>query len=135
MRFEVRAFHYAHPGIVALHVEAITPEEARSQAEEQGYQVLRVQTGGLARAFAFTRAQPFPVVLFSQELVALLRAGLSLMESLETLAEKERHPDVSRVLQGLLTKLREGQTLSAALEQHTHIGEVGQLDLRCLGRE
>lgn len=117
MQFEVRAFHYAHPGIVALHVEAITPEEARSQAEGQGYQVLRVQAGGLARIFAFTRSQPFPVVLFSQELVALLRAGLSLMESLETLAEKERHPDVSRVLQGLLTKLREGQTLSTALER------------------
>lgn len=117
MRFHVRALHHSHAGIVAMHVEAATLNDARVDVEQQGYQVLRVQAGGLSRWLTFKRSPPFPVVLFSQELVALLRAGLSLMESLETLAEKERHPEFSRLLQGILGTLREGHTLSAALQR------------------
>ena len=117
MQFNVRAMHHSHSSIVAMHVDAATLDEARVQVEQQGYQVLHVQAGCLSRWFTFTRSQPFPVVLFSQELVALLRAGLSLMESLETLAEKERHPEISRLLQGVLGTLREGHTLSAALQR------------------
>jgi general secretion pathway protein F len=117
MQFHVRALHQSHSGIVAMQVEAATLEDARVQVEQQGYQVLRVQAGRLTRWFTFARSQPFPVVLCSQELVALLQAGLSLMESLETLAEKERHPEFSRLLQGILGILREGHTLSAALQR------------------
>lgn len=117
MRYEIRALHHATSGIVALHIDAPTLEDARSQAEEQGYQVLRVRARGMGRGFALARSQPFPLVLFSQELVALLRAGLSLMESLETLVEKERHPEVAQVLHGVLAKLREGVTFSAALRR------------------
>lgn len=117
MQFNVRALHHSHASVVAMHVEASTQDDARFQVEQQGYQVLRVQAGCFSQWFTFTRSQPFPVVLFSQELVALLRAGLSLMESLETLAEKERHPAFSQLLQGILGTLREGQTLSAALQR------------------
>lgn len=117
MQFHVRALHHSHAGIVAMHVEAATLDDARVEVEQQGYQVLRVQAGSLSRRLTFKRSQPFPVVLFSQELTALLRAGLSLMESLETLAEKERHPEFSRLLQGILGTLREGHTLSAALQR------------------
>lgn len=117
MQYQVRAFNYSHSGIVALQIEAMTPDDARSLAEEQGYQVLRVQAAGLSSRFTFARSQPFPVVLFSQELVALLRAGLSLMEALETLAEKERHPDIAQVLQGMLKTLREGHAFSSALKR------------------
>lgn len=117
MRYQVRAFHYLNDGIVNLYVEALTLDDAKSQAEEQGYQVLRVQAGNWSWLTGLSRSQPFPLLLFSQELVALLRAGLSLMESLETLAEKERHPNVSQVLRGILAKLREGLTLSAVLKR------------------
>jgi general secretion pathway protein F len=117
MQFHVRALHHSHGGIVAMHVDAATLDDARIEVEQQGYLVLRVQAGRFSRGLTFRRSQPFPVVLFSQELVALLRAGLSLMESLETLAEKERHPEFSRLLQGILGTLREGHTLSAALQR------------------
>jgi len=117
MKYEIRALHHAQPGIVVMHVEAQGPNDARVQMEEQGYQILRVEAVGLVRALPFSPSHPFPVVLFSQELVALLRAGLSLMEALETLLEKERHAETAHVLRGLLTKLREGQTFSAALQQ------------------
>ena len=50
--------------------------------------------------------------------MALLDAGLSLVESIETLAEKEASPPARRTLEQVLTRLREGQTLGAALSEH-----------------
>ena len=47
----------------------------------------------------------FPIVLFSQELLALLNAGLSVVEALEALLEKEANSVVNAILQRLLTCL------------------------------
>jgi general secretion pathway protein F len=56
-------------------------------------------------------------VLFSQELLSLLEAGLSLIEAMLALADKERHPEAKKVLDSIIARLYEGQTLSAALEE------------------
>ena len=56
-------------------------------------------------------------MLFSQELLALLAAGLSLIEGLETLAEKEHASEAGRILQRVLESLYQGITFSEALEQ------------------
>jgi general secretion pathway protein F len=58
-------------------------------------------------------------VLFSQELLALLEAGLSLVESLETLAEKEERPAIRKTLSQIVGSLYEGHPFSHAL-QHSH---------------
>ncbi|MFZ6646015.1 type II secretion system F family protein [Undibacterium sp. TJN25] len=74
-----------------------------------------------------TRGQ-FSVVLFSQELLALLNAGLSLVEGLEALQEKETDQSAGSVLTHLISGLREGKRLSAALSlqpQHFPILFVG----------
>ena len=58
----------------------------------------------------------FPLVLFTQELLALLRSGISLVEALETLAEKESRASTGPVLGRLLEQLREGQSFSSGLQ-------------------
>ena len=63
------------------------------------------------------RQAKFPLLLFSQELLALLNAGLSLMEALQTLAVKETRPDARKVLEQVIAGLYEGRNLSAALER------------------
>lgn len=60
----------------------------------------------------------FPLVLFARQLLALVRAGLTVVEGLETLAEQDRGSAMSTVVDGLLTRLREGQSLSSAMQQH-----------------
>lgn len=115
MQYLVKALH-GFGGIEGLTVDALDVEEARRQVERMGYRVLALKPKRAWAGVSLSRAQPFPLVLFSQELVALLGAGLSLMEALETLAEKERRPDLNRILQGILTRLREGQPLSVALQ-------------------
>jgi type II secretory pathway component PulF len=45
--------------------------------------------GGGLRSAGKTR---FPLLLFSQELLSLLNSGISIVEAIETLAEKEQRP-------------------------------------------
>jgi len=114
MRFTIKAMR-AGEGITALALDATNEIDATRQAESQGYTVLAV---GARRGFrGFRRAAGhFPLVLFSHELLALLDAGLPLVEAVETLAEKEHRPEVKRAITQVIEHLYEGKTLSQALE-------------------
>lgn len=115
MKFNVKAMRIGE-GLTALALDASNELDAARQAEAQGYTVLAVSTPkGLARLGG--SKQRFPLVLFSHELLALLNAGLPLVEAVETLAEKEHRPEVKRVIEQVIGQLFEGKTLSQALEQ------------------
>ena len=114
MRFNVKAMR-AGEGITALALDAANESDAMRQAESQGYTVLKVGSRSGFNAFKRSNSQ-FPLVLFSHELLALLDAGLALVEAVETLVEKEHRPDVKRVLNQVIEHLYEGKTLSQALE-------------------
>jgi len=58
----------------------------------------------------------FPLLLFTQELISLLEAGLTLMAALQALHEKDRASSTGRVLSQVLQHLNEGRTFSHALE-------------------
>ena len=60
-------------------------------------------------------------MLFSQELLALLTAGLGIVEGLEALLEKEANPATRGVLERLLAGLREGQRFSAMLAEQPEL--------------
>ncbi len=114
MYFDVKAMKPG-AGVVRLTLDAMDAAEAGRQAQNQGLAVLSVapRTGQL-----WTRSARFPLLLFNQELLALLEAGVSLIEALETLVEKEQRSLVKNVLVQLVRRLREGQNFSAALEDH-----------------
>ncbi|MEI8014172.1 MAG: type II secretion system F family protein [Nitrospira sp.] len=103
--------------VVEMNVDSIDADDARRQVERLGYEVLTLRSKRAGLAAYLKRRTTFPLTLFSQELIALLGAGLSLVEALETLREKERHPDLKQVLEQILTKLREGLTFSSSVEQ------------------
>ncbi|MEI6299820.1 MAG: type II secretion system F family protein [Betaproteobacteria bacterium] len=112
MQFEVKALKPAD-GVTLLALEAGSEAEARRQAQGRGYSVLRVR---VRRRAAFFGRRAFPLVLFSQELVALTDAGLPLVEALQTLAEKHKEPHVQPVFARLLAELFQGRPLSRALQ-------------------
>jgi general secretion pathway protein F len=116
MRFELRAI--SNDGRMAtLDLQALDETSAREHAEGQGYTVVAVRRR--ANPFALLRraGERFPLVLFSQELLVLLEAGLPLVEAIDTLAAKERRGDFKTVLARIVAVLREGRTFSSALEQ------------------
>jgi general secretion pathway protein F len=113
MRFELRAIS-SDGRVESLDFQAVDEHAARQQAEARGYTVLRVRG---RRAWMALGAARFPVLLFTQELLALVKAGLPLVEALETLAQKERRDEWRALLGRVVATLRQGQPFSAALEQ------------------
>ncbi len=116
MQYEVKVLR-GNEGITSLLLEAMDANEAEAQAKAQGYSVIATRSKQHWSPLGLGRKNKFPLVLFSQELVALLQAGLPLIEVLETLAEKEGQPEVKRTLQQLISLLYEGHNFSYALEQ------------------
>ena len=118
MRFQLKAI--APDGSVES-VEYQAPDEATAvqQLEGRGYAVLSVRAKSALGA-PWRAPGRFPLILLSQELRVLLDAGLPLVESLDTLAQKERRDEHRAVLERIVAALREGRPLSAALGQFPH---------------
>jgi general secretion pathway protein F len=116
MHYRVRGLG-SDGAVLVLEIDARDEHDASEQALSRGLAVLSVRRrSGLAGRLAARRAR-FPLLLFSQELLALLQSGISLVESIETLAEKEQRPETRKLLDDLISRLRQGQALSAALHQ------------------
>lgn len=117
MQYLVRALD-AGQQIQTLLVDALDEADAHEQAVARQLSPLsavRKTNWGL-------RAQAkFPLLLFAQELHALLAAGLSVIEALETLIEKESQPTRLNVLTRIARELREGQRLSTALGRQPQV--------------
>jgi general secretion pathway protein F len=100
----------------SLRLEAASEQAAAQAAKAQGYTVFSVATASRSTTLQWVRRERFPLMLFSQELLALLEAGLNLMEAMEALSEKEQRPQVRDTLRATLRLLNEGQPLSQAME-------------------
>jgi len=112
MRYRVKALRPG-AGVTALTVEALDEAEAVARLQREGAQILSIVAERGHRLT--TRRVRFPLLLFTQELIALLDAGLSLTEALETLAEKESRSESRQLIERLLATMREGRPFSAAL--------------------
>ncbi len=116
MQFKVKAFRKSE-GIVASVLEAPSATEAARLAEAQGLRVISVAAVRGLPSLKPGGRSAFPLVLFSQELSTLLRAGLSLVDSIESLAEKEESGPNRTLLQDLTRRLYEGKSFSQSLAQ------------------
>jgi len=115
MQFEVRAYRDGH--ISSVIVDALSQADALRQISARALRPLGIRAlGNPARRWLRRAPGRFELLLFSQELLALLEAGLAIIEALDTLAERERSGETKSVLDQLAARLREGKSLSAALE-------------------
>jgi general secretion pathway protein F len=115
MEFRIKALDHAH-GIVACVVDAVDEADARRQLSLNELRVISLAP--IRRLRLLARAPKLQLAIFSQQLVSLLDAGLSLVEALEALAERESTTGAHRTLERVLSRLYEGQTLAAALAEH-----------------
>jgi general secretion pathway protein F len=116
VRFELKAID---PGgaVEALQFQAPDAAAAVKSIEARGYTVLSVRAQRSLGVPWRRRGERFPLALFSQELRALIGAGLPLVEAIETLGQKEKRDEFRSLLARLVALLREGQPLSTALEE------------------
>jgi general secretion pathway protein F len=115
MDYDVTAV-FPERGVTRLRVTADSPELLAAAPALQGGVVVSVAALDARRGQR--RAGKFPLPLFTRQLLSLLQAGLTVVEGLETLAAQDKGSVTSDVLNGLLAQLREGQSLSAALQHH-----------------
>jgi general secretion pathway protein F len=102
--------------IASVVVDAPSEAAARRLVEARGLYVSAVEPAR-SPLLGARRAGKLSLVLFSQELLALLTAGLGIVEGLEALLEKEGSPGTRAVLESLLSSLREGKRFSSALAE------------------
>lgn len=123
MQFEVRALG-ANNQLSTAWIEASDVAQAHALATQRGLFAVSVAPAGNAappRMGLGRRQSEFGLTMFSQDLLALLEAGLSLSEALEALAEREQNASTQQVLTRLMEQLRQGTRLSDAMaEQVQH---------------
>lgn len=119
MPYEVRALSPDNQ-IVALVIDAQNEDDARRQVEARGLHATQLRALRTLRSAKASRGG-ISLVLFSQELLALLTAGLSIVEGLEALVEREGNARLRGILQRLLAGLREGKRFSSLLAEQPDV--------------
>lgn len=97
------------------------PDESalRAELEQQGLYLLSVRRGLSLSAFRLRkrRVDPAMLLVFSQELAALLKAGLPLFQSLDVMLDRQRDPVLRQSLVTVRQKIKSGVALSDAFRQ------------------
>jgi type IV pilus assembly protein PilC len=129
----VFAYRVARPDGSTLdgHIEGEDEHLARAKLEGQGFLVFRLQrrgaaTSGLGLGLQAFRKLPLKEFLvFNQELLALLKAGLPVLRVWDLLIERANHAGFQRALRTVRQDIRGGASASEALAKHpTHFSEL-----------
>jgi len=101
----------------SLLTERLRAPDARQASEQVALRGLRVLSCRELRTSvsAGWRRRRLDIGLFTDELAALLDAGLGMVDTLRTLTQKERDPASRVALEAVTREVMEGQPLSAAL--------------------
>ena len=91
----------------------------RAELEQQGLYLLSMRRGLSLSAFRLRkpRVDPAKLLVFSQELAALLKAGLPLFQSLDVMLDRQRDPVFRQSLTTVREKVKSGIALSDAFRQ------------------
>jgi len=119
MQFDVRALSPDHL-MTQLTIDAQDELDVQRQLEARGLFAASITPSRSLGQKKSARGR-LSLVLFSQELLALLTAGLSIVEGLEALLEKEANDGTRSILTRLLSGLREGKRFSQVLAEQPEL--------------
>ena len=94
-------------------VEASTPKEIEALFKAEGFFVLSVEKEESGRRVKEIKIES--LILFNQELLALLKAGIPLLQSLELLKDHGQDPNLRDSLQNVIQDIKEGSSFSEAI--------------------
>jgi type IV pilus assembly protein PilC len=105
--------------IVERTFSASDERSLRADLEQQGFYLLAVHRGLGASVLRLRprRVKPTLLLVFAQELAALLKAGLPLFQSLDVMLERQRDPVFRQSLATVREKVKSGVALSEAFQQ------------------
>jgi len=93
---------------------AASADELRQRFAQSGYHVFSVRSRGRLGRAKKTKLEPF--LIFNQQFLTLVRAGLPIHGSLEMLARNQRNVRFAAQLLNVTERVKSGESLSAAFE-------------------
>ena len=94
---------------------AATADELRARFTHAGYHVFSIRArGGLSFGRRKVKLEPF--LIFNQQFLTLIRAGLPILGSLQMLGKIQKNPQFSAQLEDVSNRVKTGESLSAAFE-------------------
>lgn len=93
---------------------AASAEELRQRFSQAGYLVYSVKPRGITGGRKKAKLETF--LIFNQQFLTLVRAGLPILSSLEMLAKNQKNPAFSAQLQNVAARVRTGESISSAFD-------------------
>ena len=101
---------------------ATSVQELTQELTGKGLLIQRIQKRRARfKLFHRERIKPEEFLLFNQEFMALVRAGLTIPEALQLAAHRPDNPGLGRILQRVLEDVRGGVILSEACARHREV--------------
>jgi type IV pilus assembly protein PilC len=95
---------------------AASAEELRLRFAHAGYHVFSVKTHGGRGLFSRRKVKLEPFLIFNQQFLTLIRAGLPILGSLQMLGKIQKNAHFAAQLEDVSTRVKTGEALSGAFE-------------------
>ena len=100
---------------------ASTAEELRARFAHAGYHVFSVKARGGLPGISRRKVKLEPFLIFNQQFLTLIRAGLPILGSLQMLGKTQKSAHFAAQLEDVATRVKTGEALSAAFEAQSGI--------------
>jgi type IV pilus assembly protein PilC len=95
---------------------AATAEELRARFTQAGYYVYSVKSRSALGGSGKKKVKLENFLIFNQQFLTLIKAGLPILGSLELLARRQKLPDFRSQLEDVGSRVKTGESISAAFE-------------------
>jgi type IV pilus assembly protein PilC len=106
-------------------MQADTPEDAKHKLKNDGFTVVSIAAASaLTREINITIGQsvkPRDLSVFCRQFVSMVNAGVTILDTLDMLAEQTENKAMANAIRGVHTEIRKGETLSASLAQYPKV--------------
>ena len=106
----------------------ISEQEIRDRLAQQGFLVYSVKGRGGVLPFGFgghrKRVKNDEFVIFNQQFLTLIKAGLPILKSLDLLAKRQRNPYFKSMLENVQQRVKSGELLSDAFAAQGSISKI-----------
>lgn len=114
--------------VVEGRLEAQSEKEAIEKLSSMGYLPIRIEpdarpleAGALSAGRPKVRVRSREITIFSRQLASLLRAGVPILDALNTIAQQSENRNLKDVLRHIHDAVKEGSTFSSALSQFPNL--------------
>jgi len=122
--FEYKAIDESGASIVEM-IEAASSEEVAEKLEGLGYLPIHIREKRTSVNFSLfekkKKIKPEEVIVFTRQLVTLLKAGVPLLSCLDAMAQQTESEDLKTVIQEIYVAIESGQSFSDALVKHPKV--------------